>query len=79
LAGVKDIFMCEIVGYAMDKRMTQKLIGQALFKAVQQKCPPSGLIRHSDRGSLYYTKGYQDMVKQFRFETSMPRRGKLFW
>jgi putative transposase len=78
LAGVKDIFTCEIVGYAMDKRMTQKLTGQALFKAVQQKRPPSGLIHHSDRGSQYCAKGYQDMVKQFGFKASMSRRGNCF-
>jgi putative transposase len=39
LAGVKDVFTCEIVGYAMGERMTQALTGQALFRAVQQKEP----------------------------------------
>ena len=24
LAGIKDVFSCELVGYAMDKRMTQR-------------------------------------------------------
>lgn len=53
LAGVKDVFTCEIVGYAMSKRMTQELTGRALFRAVQQKRPAAGLIHHSDRGSQY--------------------------
>ena len=37
LAGVKDVFTCEFVGYAMGERMTQALTLQALFRAVGQK------------------------------------------
>jgi putative transposase len=36
LAGIKDVFSCEIVGYAMGERMTQELTARALFRAVQQ-------------------------------------------
>lgn len=32
LAGVKDVFTCEIVGYSMAERMTQELTGRALFR-----------------------------------------------
>jgi transposase InsO family protein len=41
LAGFKDVFTCEIVGYAMGERMTTGLVSQALFRAVQQKRPPA--------------------------------------
>jgi transposase InsO family protein len=51
LAGVKDVFTCEIVGYAMDERMTQGLTSRALWQAVRNKRPPAGLIHHSDRGA----------------------------
>ena len=51
LAGVKDVFTCEIVGYAMDGRMTQALTARAFWHAVRNKRPPVGLIHHSDRGS----------------------------
>jgi transposase InsO family protein len=51
LAGVKDVFTCEIVGYAMGERMTQALTAQALWKAARNKRPAPGLIHHSDRGS----------------------------
>ncbi len=44
LAGVKDVFTCEIVGYAMAECMTQELTGKALFRAVQQKRPAAELI-----------------------------------
>jgi transposase InsO family protein len=51
LAGVKDVFTCELVGYAMGERMTQGLTAQALWRAVRNKRPTPGLIHHSDRGS----------------------------
>ncbi len=53
LAGIKDVFTYELVGYAMGAHMTQDRTAQALFRAVQQKRPEPGLIHHSDRGSQY--------------------------
>ncbi|PQV47673.1 helix-turn-helix protein [Paraburkholderia sp. BL21I4N1] len=51
VAGIKDVFTCELVGYAMSERMTQGLTAQALWRAVRNKRPEKGLIHHSDRGS----------------------------
>ncbi|WP_252967010.1 DDE-type integrase/transposase/recombinase, partial [Shigella flexneri] len=31
LAGIKDVYTCEIVGYSMGERMTKELTGKALF------------------------------------------------
>jgi putative transposase len=78
LAGVKDVFTCEIVGYAMAERMTQDLTGQALFLAVQQKRPMPGLIHHSDRGSQYCAHDYRKLVDQFGMKASMSRRGNCY-
>ena len=78
LAGIKDLFSCEIVGYAMGERMTQALTGQALFRAVQNKRPEAGLIHHSDRGSQYCAHDYRRMVEQFGMQASMSRRGSCY-
>jgi transposase InsO family protein len=78
LAGVKDVFTCEIVGYAMADRMTQELTGQALFRAVQRKRPMPGLIHHSDRGSQYCAADYRMLVDQFGMKASMSRRGNCY-
>lgn len=51
LAAINDLWNREIVGYAMSHRMTQNLVGRALFRAVAARRPPAGLIHHSDRGS----------------------------
>ena len=78
LAGVKDVFTCELVGYAMGERMTQELVSQALFRAVQQKRPAPGLIHHSDRGSQYCSYNYQQLLEQFGMKASMSRRGNCY-
>ena len=59
LAGHKDLFTGEIVGYAMGERMTRNLVSQSLFRAVEAKRPAKGLIHHSDRGSQYCSHEYR--------------------
>ena len=78
LAGIKDVFTCEIVGYAMGSRMTQELVSQALWKAVKWKRPEAGLILHSDRGCQYCSHGYRKLVEQFKLRASMSRRGNCY-
>ena len=79
LAGVKAVFTCEIVGYAMSKRMTQEeLTGKALIRAVQQKRPDAGLIHQSDRGSQYCANNYRKLLKQFKMKASMSRKGNCY-
>jgi putative transposase len=78
LAGLKDVFTCEIVGYAMGARMTTDLVSKALFQAVQQKRPAAGLIHHTDRGSQYCAGAYRDLQEQFGMVTSMSRKGNCF-
>lgn len=78
LAGVKDVFTCEIVGYAMGERMTRELTTKALWKAVQHKRPPRGLIHHSDRGSQYCAHAYRRLLEQFGLRASMSRKGNCY-
>jgi putative transposase len=75
LAGTKDVFTCELVGYAMGARMTQTLTAQALWNAVRNKRPAPSLIYHSDRGSQYCAHDYQKLVTQFGMQPSMFLRG----
>lgn len=75
LAGIKDLFNGELVGYAMSDRMTTALVSQALFRAVAAKRPAKGLIHHSDRGSQYCSHAYQRQLQQFGMLASMSRKG----
>ena len=75
LAGLKDLFNGELVGYAMSERMTKNLVMQALFRGVSARRPAKGLILHSDRGSQYCAHDYQKLLGQFGMTTSMSRKG----
>lgn len=75
LAGIKDLCSGELVGYAMNERMTQSLVAQALFRAVANKRPAKGLVLHSDRGSQYCAHDYQKLLTQFGMTVSMSRKG----
>jgi transposase InsO family protein len=78
LAGHKDLFTGEIVGYAMAPRMTKNLVSQSLFRAVAAKGPIPGLIHHSDRGSQYCAHEYRRMLDQFHMRASMSRKGDCY-
>jgi putative transposase len=78
LAGHKDLFTNEIVGYAMGDRLTRNLINQSLLQAVMNRRPEKGLLHHSDRGSQYCSHEYQGLLRQFGIEVSMSGSGNCF-
>lgn len=78
LAGHKDLFTGEIVGYAMGERLTKTLATQSLLRAVEAKRPPLGLIHHSDRGSQYCSHEYRSLVEHFGLTASMSGTGNCY-
>lgn len=78
LAGIKDLYTCEIVGYAMGERMTHALTLTALNKAWEWRRPLPGLIHHSDRGSQYCAARYRRRLDELRMKASMSRRGNCY-
>ena len=78
LAGHKDLFTGEIVGYAMGERLTRNLVSQSLFRAVAAKRPAKGLMHHSDRGSQYCSQEYRNLLGQFGLQASMSGKGNCF-
>ena len=78
LAGHKDLFTGEIVGYAMGERLTKSLVSESLCRAVAAKRPANGLIHHSDRGSQYCSCEYRSILDQFDLKASMSGKGNCF-
>lgn len=78
LAGHKDLFTGEIVGYAMGERLTSNLVSQSLFRALSAKRPSEGVMHHSDRGSQYCSQQYRRLMDQFGLEVSMSGTGNCF-
>jgi transposase InsO family protein len=78
LAGHKDLFNGEIVGYAMGERLSKNLVGESLLRAISTRRPEKGLMHHSDRGSQYCSHEYQHLLKQFGLEVSMSGKGNCY-
>ena len=78
LATVLDLYARKVVGWAMAPNMPAKLVCDALSMAIQQRRPAPGLIVHSDRGSQYASKLYQDMLAEHGFICSMSRKGNCW-
>ena len=78
LAGHKDLFTGEVVGYAMAERMTKNLVSQSLMMAMSAKRPAAGLIHHSDRGSQYCALEYASLLDRFGVRVSMSRKGNCY-
>jgi transposase InsO family protein len=78
LAGHKDLFTGEIVGYAMGERLTKNLVSHSLFQALAAKHPAKGLIHHSDRGSQYCSDEYNRILERCGMEVSMSGKGNCY-
>jgi putative transposase len=78
VAGHKDLYAGNIVGYAMGERLTRNLISQSLLRAVATKRPAQGLIHHSDRGSQYCSHEYRAILDRFGLTASMSRKGNCY-
>ena len=78
LAAVMDLYSGKIVGWAMDRQMTQKLVIDALKQAVGRAKPSRGVIIHSDRGVQYACKSYRNLLNRRGFIQSMSRKGNCW-
>jgi len=79
LAVVLDLFSRRIVGWAMDKTLrAENLTLRSLHMALFGRQPDAGLLHHSDRGSQYACKDYQDLLDLRGITCSMSRRGNCW-
>jgi putative transposase len=75
LAAVLDIYSRRVVGWAMSDRPEQALARDALAMALERRRPRSGAVHHSDRGSQYTSKAYQQQLADAGLIASMSRKG----
>ena len=69
-----DLFSRQVVGWSIGPRMTKKLVTDALRMAWFRRRPAEGLIVHSDRGSQYCSKEFQDALRAYGMRSSMSRK-----
>ena len=78
LAVVIDLFSRRVVGWAMADHMRTELAVDALKMAFGRRCPPPGVIFHSDRGSQYTSLAYQALLRSAGAVSSMSRKGNCW-
>jgi putative transposase len=70
-----DLYSRRVVGYAMGRRCTAKLVVQAFMAAIKDRQPPAGLIIHTDRGPQFVSRKFQNAVRDAKCRLSMARPG----
>jgi putative transposase len=78
LAVVLDAHSRRVIGWSLDRTMETDLPLTALRMALDQRSPSAGLVHHSDRGSVYASKEYTDVLKEHGAVISMSRRGNPY-
>jgi len=78
LAVVMDLYSRRVVGWCLDRQMSQSLVIRALMMALALRKPPRGLMHHSDRGSQYASKAYRELLRQHGMVCSMSRKGNCW-
>ena len=78
LAVVLDTFSRRIVGWSMKRKADSQLAKDALKMALGQRSIDSALIHHSDRGSQYTSKEYQQLLKDNCIQVSMSAAGNCY-
>jgi putative transposase len=78
LAVLLDAFSRSCIGWALRRSLEATLVLEALRKALRRRCPPPGLVHHSDRGVQYASRDYIQVLEQHGIRISMSRRGNVY-
>ncbi len=78
LASWQDKFTKQVVGWAVEERMTEQLVTKALAKAVERGAVTHGTLIHTDQGSQYVSNNFRALLKELGCQQSMSRRGNCY-
>lgn len=78
LAVVIDLFSRRVVGWSMNHKMTRQLVCDAMKMAIDTRGDLTSAIMHTDRGSQYCSRQFQQLLKAYGIRSSMSKRGDCF-
>jgi len=78
VAVVLDLKSRKVIGWGMEATLEQGLVSGALEMALGQRQPQPGLLHHSDRGSQYASRHYQELLQRQGITCSMSRKGNCW-
>jgi len=73
LATVIDLASRRVVGWAMAEHMRAELVCDALRMAINARHPAPGAMFHSDRGTQYTSKEFNDLLAEHEMIQSLSR------
>ncbi|QWH64245.1 IS3 family transposase (plasmid) [Bacillus mycoides] len=77
LSAIKDLYNNEIVAYETSRRNDLKLVLDTLKKE-KKKRNVQEILLHSDQGSQYTSRQYNQLLKKYQMKASMSRRGNCW-
>jgi transposase InsO family protein len=78
LSVVLDLFSRKVVGWSMSERLDRSLVGNAFAAAMGRRKPGEGVVHHSDRGSQYASREFQEQLRVAGALCSMSRKGNCW-
>jgi hypothetical protein len=73
MAVILDAWSRKVVGWELARTLAGQLPMAALEKAIAERKPPPGLVRHSDRGVQYASDDYVSVLGRHQMVPSMSR------
>lgn len=78
LSTIMDLYNNEIVAYKLYDHQQTSLVLDTLEAALEARGNPTGVILHSDQGSVYTSYAFQRLIKEENLVSSMSRRGNCW-
>ena len=78
LAVVLDLYSRRVIGWAFSAKPDTELVMKALELAHIQRGKPKQVMFHSDQGSQYAARRFQQQLWRYRMQQSMSRRGNCW-
>lgn len=78
LAVMLDLYSRKVIGWSMSNRNDKQLALNALEMAIEQRNPDPGLLHHTDRGAIYSSDEYRDILLKKGCIPSMSRSGDCY-
>jgi len=78
LAVVLDLCARKVIGWATSTRIDAELACTALRAALARRGVPSGVIVHTDRGSVYCGWDHRNLIRRHGLIASMRGRGNCY-
>ena len=78
LATVIDLYSNKVIGYATSAKIDKWLVIKALSNALRDRGYPRGVIMHTDRGFIYCSKLYLELIQSNGLIGSMSRKGNCW-